>query len=200
MELEIKYRPGRKNSNADALSRYPVDSPTLQDAFTELSGMVATLDLNEEVESKDGERTLHDQQMADSSLKMIVDYLSDDILPENEKEARHLILSCQKFTALDRILYHIEADKTLRVVVPETDRERLFNEAHAGTFGGHLRGAKIHSQLSRHYWWPKMRADIEKWCRGYLVCATRHIGQKVIPPLTPIPVGGPFVRVGVDVE
>ena len=30
--------------------------------------MVATLDLNEEVESKDGESTLHDQQMADSSL------------------------------------------------------------------------------------------------------------------------------------
>ena len=72
--------------------------------------------------------------MTDSSLKMIVDYLSDDILPENEKEARHLILSCQKFTVLDGILYHIEGYKTLRVVVPETDRQRLFNEAHAGTF------------------------------------------------------------------
>ena len=28
-----------------ALSRYPVDLPTLQDAFAELSGMVATLNL-----------------------------------------------------------------------------------------------------------------------------------------------------------
>ena len=62
-----------------------------------------------------------------------------------------------------------------------------------------MRGAKILSQLSRHYWWPKIRADIEKWCRGCLVCATRHIGQKVISPLTPIPVGGPFDRVGVNV-
>ena len=60
MELEIKYRPGRKISNADALSRYPMDSPTMQDAFTEIRGMVATLDLNEKVESKDGESTLHD--------------------------------------------------------------------------------------------------------------------------------------------
>ena len=36
MDLEIKYRPGRKNSNVDALSRYPEDLPTLQDAFAEL--------------------------------------------------------------------------------------------------------------------------------------------------------------------
>ena len=100
--------------------------------------------------------------MSDSSLKNIIDYISDGTLLEDEKEARHLILSSQKFTMLDGILYHIEGDKTFRVVVPQADRERLFNEAHAGTFGGHLRGAKIHSQLSQHYWWPKMTADIEK--------------------------------------
>ena len=84
-------------------------------------------------------------------------------------------------------------------VVPQADREHLFNESHSGTFGAHLRGAKIHSQLSRHYWWPKIRADIEKWCQSCLVCAAMHVGHKVIPPLTPIPVGGPFDKVGVDV-
>ena len=36
MDLEIKYRPDRKNSNVDALSRYPEDSPTMQDAFAEI--------------------------------------------------------------------------------------------------------------------------------------------------------------------
>ena len=148
MDLEIKYRPGKKNSNADALSRYPIDVPVVQDIPTELSGVVATLDSKGEVESKDGENTLHDQQMSDRSLKNIIDYISDGTLPEDEKEARHLILSSQKFTVLDGILYHIESDKTFRVVVPQADRESLFNEAHAGTFGGHLRGAKIHSQLS----------------------------------------------------
>ena len=44
-----------------------------------------------------------------------------------------------------------------------------------------------------------MRADIEKWCRSCLVCAIRHVGHRVVPPLTPIPVGGPFDRMGVDV-
>ena len=37
------------------------------------------------------------------------------------------------------------------------DRENLFNEAHSGEYGEHLRETKIHSQLSRHCWWPGMR-------------------------------------------
>ena len=159
MKLEIKHRSRKKNSNADALSRYLVSIPVeqLQDtSATELSGVVAALDYNGEVKSKDGEDTLHDQKLTDSLLKIIIDYISNGVLPEDDKEARQLFLSSSKFTILD-ILYHIESDKTLRVVVPETYRNVLFDEAHAGMFRGHLRGAKIHSQLSQHYWWPKMR-------------------------------------------
>ena len=130
MELEIKYRSGKKNSNPDALSRYPVSIPVehLEDtSATELNGVVAALDYNGEIESKEGEDTLYDRQLADSLLKIIIDYISDGVLPEDDKEARHLILSSWKFTVLDNILYHMESDKTLRVVVPETDRKVLFD-------------------------------------------------------------------------
>ncbi len=44
-----------------------------------------------------------------------------------------------------------------------------------------------------------MRADIIRWCRTCLTCATRQVGQASKPPLTPIPVSGPFDRVGVDI-
>ena len=44
-----------------------------------------------------------------------------------------------------------------------------------------------------------MRADNTSWCRGCLTYATRHVGQAVRPLLTPLPVEGPFHRVGVDV-
>ena len=57
----------------------------------------------------------------------------------------------------------------------------------------------MHGKLGKHYWWPGMRGDIVKWCRACLVCATRHVRHLVKPPLTPIPVAGPFDRVGVDV-
>ena len=72
-------------------------------------------------------------------------------------------------------------------------------EVHAGEFDGHLREAKIHSQLSCHYWWPSIRRDITKWYRACLTCASQNVGKSFKPFLTPIPVGGPLDRLGADV-
>ena len=94
---------------------------------------------------------------------------------------------------MDDILYHVKPDKTLRGIPPATDREELFLEVHWDLRGGHLSDAKIHSQLSRHYWWPGIRKDIARWTRGHLTCASRNIGRPMKPLLTPIPVGGPLI-------
>ena len=120
-------------------------------------------------------------------------------LPDDEQKARQFLLAQSQYTVVDEILYRIEKDKTLRLIPPLCDRQQLWKEVHEGPFSGHLRQAKVHRQLSRHYWWPGMRRDIEMWCRACLKCATRSIGRAVRPQLTPIPVGGPFDRVGVDV-
>ena len=44
-----------------------------------------------------------------------------------------------------------------------------------------------------------MRKNVAHSCRACLTCASRSVGSPVRPPLTPIPVGWPFDRVGVDV-
>ncbi len=45
-----------------------------------------------------------------------------------------------------------------------------------------------------------MRSNVRSYCRSCLVCASkRGAGQAIKPALQPIPVGGPFYRVGVDV-
>ena len=45
-----------------------------------------------------------------------------------------------------------------------------------------------------------MRADVRCHCRSCLVCVSRKgAGKAACPPLYPIPVGGPFQRVGADV-
>ena len=59
---------------------------------------------------------------------------------------------------------------------------------------------KMFATLRTRYWWRGMRADIRCFCHRCLVCASRKgTGRRTRPPLQPIPVGGPFHMVGVDV-
>lgn len=191
VDLHIHYRPGRKNANADALSRChtePQNHPF---------GIIAALQT--EIQAKGGEECLREKQLADKQLAEVIQYPEHEVLPEDEKKARELTAMQSQFVMKDGVLFHIESDKTLRVVLPSPLREPLFNSLHSGKFGGHLRESKMHSEISRQYWWPKMRTDIAKWCKACLVCATRRPGRAVKPLLTPIPVSGAFDRVGVDV-
>ena len=150
-------------------------------------------------DTESGEDNIKYRQRKDEEIKVIIDFLENCVLPDDDKKARELLLSRSQYCLMDGVLYYVVADKTLRLVPPIRDREQLFEETHSGPFGAHLREAKVHGQLSKHYWWPKMRSDVHKWCNRCLVCATRRPGKAVHPPLNPIPVEGPFHRVGVDV-
>ena len=77
----------------------------------------------------------------DPDLKLVIEYLENDILPEDDRKAQELILGRAQYTMVDKVLYQVEPDKTLRVVVPVSDRENLFNEAHSGEYGEQLREA-----------------------------------------------------------
>ena len=57
-------------------------------------------------------------------------YLEDPILPEDPKKARELVLDQNHYEVLDGVLYHLEPDKTLWVILPEVDRRKIFDEAH----------------------------------------------------------------------
>ena len=139
---------------------------------------------NHHNEGQNREETLADRQKMDPYLQDIIIYLSDDILPKDDIKAREIVLGRSQYELVDGVLFKVESDGHLKVVVPVSDRERVFEEVHAGEFRGHLRDAKIYSQLNRHYWWPGMRQDIVNWYHACFVCATRSIGKPIKPLLT----------------
>ena len=94
--------------------------------------------------AKGGEDPLRQRQLQDPELKPIISYLGDGILPTEDKLACEHMLSSSSFEILDGVLYHLEKDQTLRIVLVASDRMKIFEEAQSGTFGGHLREAKIH--------------------------------------------------------
>ena len=219
LDLVITYCPGKKNPKADALSRYPVcqDQPD----ESSLGAVVAQVGAPpNSCQGQEGEQSVEDslslapsqgveqsapgdtlerRQRSDPELLAMILYLENNTLPEDDQSARTLVLHRDQYSVVGGVLYHLASDKTLRVVVPESDRMKLVQQSHGGKFGGHLGDAKVYGMLCKHYWWPRMRKDVARWCKSCLACATWHVGRSVKPLLTPISVGGPFDRVGVDV-
>lgn len=102
----------------------------------------------------------------------------------------------------DGLLYHEDPTCPGRwcLVVPKELRKTLLEEAHAGIFAGHFSEKKVYHKIRRLYWWPGLRRDVRQYCRSCLNCVSRRgPGHRQRPPLTPIPVKGPFHRVAVDV-
>ena len=84
--------------------------------------------------------------------------------------------------------------------MPGQLRPEVLQEAHAGCFAAHFAEKKVYDRLRRSVWWKGMKADVRRHCRSCLVCASRKGTRGTLkPPLQPIPVGGPFHRVAVDI-
>ena len=127
------------------------------------------------------------------SFAGVTQYLEHEVLPQVARELTAMQSHCMM---KERVLFYLESDKTLCVVLPISLREPLFNSLHRWKFGG---GSKMHGEVSRQHWWPKIRTDIAKWCKACLVCATSRPIRAVKPLLTFIPVSGAFDQVEVDV-
>ena len=92
LELDIKYRPGRSNANADVLSCVPVQCAQVE-IDAECGG------------GGDPESTSHvslpelaKKQRDDPELAPIFAYLQNGVLPENEVVARRLVLKRSRYS------------------------------------------------------------------------------------------------------
>jgi len=64
--------------------------------------------------------------------------LESGVLPKDDRRDREIALTHSQYTIIDDVLYHVETDKTLRVIPDVGDQKGIFDEAHSGTLGGHL--------------------------------------------------------------
>ena len=254
MNLVIKHRSGKSNTNADALSRNPVhecsanknscedyvvdeSSPSKENLTNEslptnvsaqpndcaprpgfrVNGCeevvsccmeVSSCTVKEKTDNSDCDcmqkaaLEIRELQLKDATLTPYFKYLEEQTLPSCESEARRIVLECEKLEVIDGVLYHDNPVDSTQwcVVVPSDLRQTLLTEAHSSVFSGHFSERKIYERLRRQYWWRGMRADVRRFCRACINCASRKgPGRAVRTPLNPIPVKKPFHRVAVDV-
>ncbi|KAG8069415.1 hypothetical protein GUJ93_ZPchr0005g15482 [Zizania palustris] len=67
-----------------------------------------------------------------------------------------------------------------KLCIPDCSvRLMLLQEAHAGGLMGHFGAKKTEQVLANHFYWPKMRRDVE---RHVLRCATCHKAKSLLAP------------------
>ncbi len=106
MDVTIRHKSGKRNSNADALSRCPAD---VQESLAEEpeDGRVCSVEgqVTDQVLLPDlKEVAIHQQNDVDMST--MVAYLKSGVLAEDEKLARRVVLESKQFELVDGVLYH----------------------------------------------------------------------------------------------
>ena len=69
------------------------------------------------------------------------------------------------YSIRDDILYHQQA-----IHIARSLRRKVMDEAHASRYAGHRGIVASTNALERYFFWPTLRADIEKYIRECIVC------------------------------
>ena len=130
------------------------------------------------------------EQPKDPYLKLILDYLMDESLADDETLCRKLTRQAPLFAVIDNVLYYPDSkfDHRRRAVVPKTLSESIMQGAHGEQFSGHFSGSRLYSVLVRSWYWEGMYTDYEKHSKSCPKCYVMGGGRTGNPPLQPIPV------------
>ena len=159
-KVDIVYRSGKENLNADTLSRNPY-LPAPAEGIAETDVQVAVvqsietqapnlnnvdteelLNMTPSLENRSIPDDFGTQQQLDPDVNKIFRYLKHQELPAEEKQAQKIAAQGPLFAVLDGILYYVDSRRgdRKRAVVPSHLRQRILQENHNGPMAGHFAG------------------------------------------------------------
>lgn len=186
-DFTVKFKSGRKHSDADSLSRHPADPSRAFDAPT-----IAVLD-------NVTARSLRDEQLKDPHFSALILHL-DGTTPTTDKS---LSRKSSHYTLRDGVLYKLnyspDGDRLL-LAVPKLYRHDILRQLHDDPAAGHLGFFKTYHRVRHRYFWPRLYSHVARYVASCLACQQRKPQSPPSPgllqPLTP-PLR-PFERVGID--
>ncbi|EFO82947.1 hypothetical protein CRE_00852 [Caenorhabditis remanei] len=201
-DVKIVYIAGQANVVADALSRGGCPPIEVEESETaELPNIIGEIrDKGDDDESEmwNMENWLELLKREEGWCEVI------RLLEENNTEEMVKLpgvkgeISVENYALVGKSLRNIEDERYNRHVVPESVRLALVKEAHSGKVAGHFGTDKIWRQLSKRYYWPKMRVTIERVVRTCPKCLCTNDHPKLIAPLKPYETSAPLEIVACD--
>ena len=122
------------------------------------------------VDSEYSAADIREQQLKDSDITAILNYLETKELPPDDEEARNIIMHAPDyFLNEDKILHHIGiangSNKKCcvrynQLVAPKSIRQRILREYHDGIQGGHFGVDKTLQGILTRYYWQTVTRDV----------------------------------------
>ncbi|KAM9757963.1 uncharacterized protein ACNS7B_005082 [Menidia menidia] len=161
-DFEVKYRAGKENANADALSRFP--KPTTNNGCAVAAVMatedVASLELGEDWQTLQG---------ADPDIQQVRMYVERGRAPNKTQQAilsepaKKLLKQWRRLCIHQKVLCrHVfdshECEPRFQIVCPDSKRQEVWRKCHEAT--AHTGVEKTLAHLRRHFFWPSMEKGV----------------------------------------
>ena len=194
--VDIKYKPGRTNTNSDTLSRYPL--PNLNSLTT--SDQLSPFNIWDDCTLLDDIKT---EQHKDPHLGPIIRELANPSHPLDQN--RH-----QPFILINSILYKGRSPRKYLgerfiglpylLVIPRSKQQELLSWAHDHPTAGHGGREKTLYRLLNRVYWQGIRQDVNHYVQRCEACQKyKYPNQLSNPPLQMHLVREPWHTIGVDI-
>ncbi|GFT10349.1 retrovirus-related Pol polyprotein from transposon 412 [Trichonephila clavipes] len=213
--FDIRHRKGSSHGNADALSRRPCPENCRHCSRVETKYDYAIRQITTSTATPPdpwSDEKVREDQMADPDIKPLIEFMESSSNKPSWQDISAYSPTTKQYWALwnslhlrNGVLYRkfeSEDGKTFRwqLVLPRSRIPDVLKELHGSPTGGHFGVMKTLHRVRERFFWGKVRADVEQWCKSCDACSARK-GPKIRSrgKLHRYNVGAPFERIAFDI-
>ncbi|GFU78523.1 retrovirus-related Pol polyprotein from transposon 412 [Trichonephila clavipes] len=213
--FDIRHRKGSSHGNADALSRRPCPENCRHCSRVETKYDHAIRQITTSTATPPdpwSDEKVREDQMADPDIKPLIEFMESSSNKPSWQDISAYSPTTKQYWALwnslhlrNGVLYRkfeSEDGKTFRwqLVLPRSRIPEVLKELHGSPTGGHFGVMKTLHRVRERFFWGKVRADVEQWCKSCDACSARK-GPKIRSrgKLHRYNVGAPFERIAFDI-
>ncbi|GFU88767.1 retrovirus-related Pol polyprotein from transposon 412 [Trichonephila clavipes] len=213
--FDIRHRKGSSHGNTDALSRRPCPENCRHCSRVETKYDYAIRQITTSTATPPdpwSDEKVREDQMADPDIKPLIEFMESSSNKPSWQDISAYSPTTKQYWALwnslhlrNGVLYRkfeSEDGKTFRwqLVLPRSRIPEVLKELHGSPTGGHFGVMKTLHRVRERFFWGKVRADVEQWCKSCDACSARK-GPKIRSrgKLHRYNVGAPFERIAFDI-